>query len=237
MNRENYELYRDSYRYSNQHPVEGCKKYKRTEKVGKEYYDERSSEYKASQPEFNGWGSKFSQVIRFDVIIEEMRKDIVFNRPYITTHEFKVLDFGCGSGELKNYLPREFSYLGIDIREDIEGIDIYGGVDIFDENFEQFLSDNAFKPDYCVASGSLAFMEVPEVERVIARLLELAKNGVVFNLLDAKSDYMGDERVVHVQRKRFFSYIFNNYRVEKKYEVRMRTDYFPDEDFTIGIFK
>lgn len=226
------------YRYSMQDPVTGCKVLGDEKEIERTYYDNRSESFSPTQPGFNGWGSEFSQVLRFDVLIEEIRKDLTYKRAVLPYNEFKVLDFGCGSGDLQDYLPKkDFLYLGVDIRKDVEGPNIFGGIDIFSNEFDYLLEQYCFHPHYCVASGAFGFMEVPEVERTIDRLVEISKFGVVFNLLDAKSDYMGSEPVVHVQRKRFFSYIFNRYRIGKKYEVRMRNDYFPNEDFTIGIFK
>lgn len=233
---------RDSYRFSFQKPTsEGCSNLEIGQETQKEYYDKRSEKYRSNQPEFNGWGSKFSQVLRFKVIIEEIQRDLInqyVNRISLP-NKVSMLDFGCGSGDLSKYIPKKWSYIGIDLREDVAGTDIYGGVDIFRDNITELCRKTiwADRPIYSVASGSLAFMEVPEVEKVIDKLLEISVKGVVFNLLDAKSDYMGDEPVVHVQRKRFFSYVFNKYCVEKNYDVRMRTDYFENEDFTIGIFK
>lgn len=228
---------RQAYRYSMQDPINGCQENLFDGNIQEAYYNDRSEKYNPKQPEFNGWGSKFSQVLRFDVIIEEIRKNELYKCGDIPFKpNWNILDFGCGSGDLRQYLPKGTGYLGIDIREDVKGDSIYGGIDIFDEQFDKWLSQ-LFKPDYCIVSGSLAFMEVPQVEKVIDKLLEISGKGIVFNLLDGKSDYMGNENVVHVQRKRFFSYVFNKYRIGKKYEVRMRTDYFPDEDFTIGIFK
>lgn len=216
----------EAYRYSMQDPVKGTDQayFDSEQDIEDAYYKDRSARFKPGQPGFNGWGSKFSQYIRYDVITEEIKKNQVFNGVN-PLDKVKVLDVGCGSREYSRMIPKSWEYLGVEKRE---------GFDLLKEDTSK-LAD--IKVDYAVASGSMAFLEVPEVEEFINRMLMTATKGIVFNLLDAKSDYMGDENVVHVQRKRFFSYIYNTYRINGVFSrVIMRTDYFPDEDFTIGIF-
>lgn len=221
--------FKDSYRYSMQKPSsQGCSEVETSEDIETEYYKQRASQFKKEDPMYSGWGSKFPQYLRYSILLEEIKKDILFRDLKINSEQYTILDIGCGTGVFATLLPEAWSYFGIDRREELGGID-------FDTVSLEELAEKPF--DYTVVSGSFAFMEVPEVEEKVEKMLNFCSKGAVFNLLDAKSDYMGDDPVVHVQRKRFFSYIFNKYQVEKGYRVILRNDYFQDEDFTIGIFK
>lgn len=215
----------EAYRFSMQHPAKGCQPQSGEGNLQDEYYKERSDKFVPTNPEYNGWGSKFSQYLRYDVITEEIKKDLCFNHFTEDLNCVHILDVGCGGRIYQQLIPEGWIYKGVERRE---------GFDWLQATEEQLAE---CKCNYAVASGSMAFLEVPEVELFIERMFKVANCGVVFNLLDAKSDYMGDEPVVHVQRKRFFSYIYNKYRIQRNCVVTLRTDYLPNEDFTIGIFK
>ena len=111
----------------------------------KSYYDDMVKTYGANH---NGvdWNSSESQYLRFeqlDKVIREKRDA-----------EFSIIDFGCGYGELVNFLNHRynsFEYVGLDISAEMlkQAKQKHNQINIF---FAQHLHELDEK-DYLLASG------------------------------------------------------------------------------------
>lgn len=147
------------------------------------------------------WSSREIQRIRFDILAQVFEHKAFA----IEGHAWSVLDVGCGFGDLRNHLwdkGVDIDYVGIDLSEDMiqsarfQYPDIYVREgDIFDQKFaeQQF--------DFVLLSGALN--EVVETEEeiaekgkghyaraVMAEMYRICKEGVAFNLLDARNEWV-----------------------------------------------
>jgi trans-aconitate methyltransferase len=128
-----------------------------------------------------GWRSADSQRLRFDVLCRVGELG-----------DCKVLDLGCGYGDLKPFLDQQFNdvaYLGIDHMPEFidEARRRYGHLPR--TGFVQADILNAVFPevDYVLASGAMSYRSRNALYpyHLIRQMWETAKRGVAFNLLDA----------------------------------------------------
>jgi len=131
------------------------------------------------------WSSKEYQYMLFDVLLD------IGVEP-----GSKVLDFGCGFGDLCGYIAEkgiEVDYTGIDLSPELLNEARYRHPDatLFEGDlFEMNPPARSF--DYAFASGSLS--EPLEdggdyTRRTITRLFESCRKGLAFNLLDAAHEW------------------------------------------------
>lgn len=155
-----------------------------------DYYSQKITENGISS---NGvdWNSIESHYMRFDVLTD-----------YIKDDTFSIIDFGCGYGELINYLTNikksNFKYIGFDIsskmievaKSEFKGYNFTSDINTIDE-----------KVDYVIANGifnvklETGFDEWTEyVVRTLDLLDKYSKKGFSFNILTSYSDkeYMKD---------------------------------------------
>ena len=123
------------------------------------------------------WSSKERQYLRFEVLIDFLKKDL---------KDSSLLDIGSGYGDLINYLQENSiypnKYLGIDCEDFI--------LDIAKKRFPNsnflklnFLEDELPKFDYVVLSGALNILPKEEFLLGIEKCFEASKKGFVFNFL------------------------------------------------------
>jgi len=118
-----------------------------------------------------GWGSKESQLLRFKVLLDANK---------MNKQEDKILDVGCGHGDLSVFCS---NYTGIDLRQ--ESIDIAiqkypdkrficGSIEDINEEF-----------DWVIASGIFMFSDKWEehVRNEIIRLFNVCTKGISCNFL------------------------------------------------------
>jgi SAM-dependent methyltransferase len=129
-----------------------------------------------------GWRSADSQQKRFEVLcgIGDLEG-------------CKVLDLGCGYGDLKTYVDSHFhgvSYLGVDhLPEFIDEARQYHGEGA-DTGFvcADFLNAILPQADYVLASGALGYRSRNQLHpfSIIGQMWQACTRGVAFNLLDAR---------------------------------------------------
>ncbi len=123
------------------------------------------------------WSSKESQVVRFGVITEILRRNI---------QKSEIVDAGCGFGELYAYwtdrgiCPRK--YVGLDC--------VQNSIDIAQKRFPKLsftcrdvLKDELPSADWYVASGSLNILSSFDTWLFLEKILESSRKGIVFNIL------------------------------------------------------
>ena len=145
------------------------------------YHRRRISEHGSGSVQALGWRCDASQGRRFEVIASV--GDL---------SGCSLLDVGCGSGDLKDYLDRRYSrftYLGIDQMPEFIAAAKTRHADAVDTFFYQtdFTTATLPRVDYVIASGALGYRcEDPDfVPQVIGRLYAAADKALAFNMLDA----------------------------------------------------
>lgn len=174
-----------------------------------------------------GWGDKETQIKRFDVLLSD-----------VTLKGKKILDVGCGLGDLIPYLDSktggDFDYYGIDIAEDL----IKDAVDNYGSSLRQFIKGDVFDKslpvvDIVVVSGAFSFNTPGMKDYAIAamkRMYELSSEVVAINFLTTFVDYEADINQ-HYNPSDMLTEALNVTR-----KVRLYHDY-PLYEFTIQLFK
>lgn len=160
----------------------------------KELYETRFAESGYS-PQTLGW-IKGKQSMRFHILMEN------FN-----CIDAKILDVGCGFGDLNKYLLRyykSYTYHGIDLTDSFIG---YAEKSYSDKPYitfekKEYLSADYLGYDYIIGSGifNLKFScydNVEYVERVIEKAFKECRRGCAFDFLSNKVDYKKYEHTFH----------------------------------------
>lgn len=154
----------------------------------KKHYEELYMEHGAS-PKSVQWSSTASQVKRFEVLTSFLEKDA------------SIIDLGCGLADLLSYLRSKGyvgRYLGLDL---VQGFIDQARLKYAEDDSAKFMAlaegslDYPSGFDYVLISGlfnnrrenNLGFMH-----SVLRSSFECASNGVVFNALSTRVDYMED---------------------------------------------
>jgi len=178
------------------------------------------------------WSSTEMQELRFKIIWEMIQADL-------KSPSFSLLDVGCGFGDLSHYLKRHqqaCDYTGLDISPDMvfSGKCQYPGIQLFEgELFDFDWPMSSF--DWVVLSGSLN--EVVDetgdyAKAVIRKMYELSRQGVVFNLLDARNEWIAsrpDLQSFYPEAMQAFCQTFCD-------QVTLKDDYM-DNDYTLYLKK
>lgn len=157
----------------------------------KEYYTEKIKENGVSAKGVD-WNSKESQYLRFKQLCNVIAK-----------HQFSIIDYGCGYGELINYIDPKYSmyeYYGFDISDEM----LAEAKKLFENNSKVKFSSLPYenKVDYVIASGlfnvklNLATNDewLEYIIETLNSINSLSVNGFSFNALTMYSDkdYMKD---------------------------------------------
>ncbi len=127
------------------------------------------------------WGSPATQRLRFDVLLDG-----------VDLTERKILDLGCGQGDLAQYLlEREIpfgAYVGFDAMDAM--IDVarqrnlarsrFEAVDLLAVDLAPLAAEAA---DWAIVSGTLNTMEPDDAVRFVERTFQSVREGVAFNFL------------------------------------------------------
>ncbi|MGF1753039.1 class I SAM-dependent methyltransferase [Vibrio makurazakiensis] len=189
------------------------------------YHRRRLKSWGGNNPKVQGWSSIESQQARFDAISHA-----------VDFESKRVLDLGCGLGELYDYLAQDYSlesYLGMDqhrpflraAKKRVGSSEVqfkYGDISQFNET----------GIDVIVACGSLNYQsrDPDYISKIITRMYHQANEAVVFNLLD--SEFFHDKSLLKAYNRtaifRFCKMLSNNVRL---------IDNYASDDFTIVMRK
>lgn len=195
-------------------------------------YKSRYHEYGYS-PKTLGW-DKGKQNIRFDVLTSQW-----------DLNNKRILDVGCGFGDLNNYFRNNgfdnYEYVGVDIVDDLieeakERNSHNGKAEItyICDDFLKFETEDSF--DYVISSGAFNrkfFGELDNyifIENCMDKSLRLCGGGIAFDFLSDKVDYKY-EHTFHSSPEKILEMAYKRSR-----NVMLRNDYMPFE-FSIFIFK
>jgi len=160
------------------------------------------------------WHDDYSQIKRFEVILEMIEEDITGS---------SIVDAGCGFGDFYEFVKEfDVEYIGYDIVEE--------NVNIARERTKQkiILKDILKEPlneaDFYIASGSMNILSRFETYLFIERCFEHSKKGFVFNLPYGKDESRNFNYFLPQEIKHF----------AKKFECKVKTTsgYLP-HDFTV----
>lgn len=190
-------------------------------------YRDRLSRYGYS-PKSLGW-DKGKQDVRFEILTSQ--------------YDFegkKVLDIGCGFGDLVGTLEKKcssFEYLGIDLVPELieiaKGMHPAANCRFLAVDFLEAEIQETF--DYAIASGTFNFRlargdNYEFARSVMEKALTLCADGIAFDFLSDKVDYTY-EITFHYSPERILSLAYSFSR-----NVVLRNDYMPFE-FSVFIFK
>lgn len=156
----------------------------------------------------------------------------------------KVLDIGCGVGDLFYYLnqqEQDIQYRGVDLVDDYIGY----AVEQYKDNKKNasfvnmdFLQDTCddFEPDICMLSGAINLKLDNHPDHyefawdMMKKAFDLSCEGIAFNYISDKVNYQ-DERSFHYNPGKTLEMAYGLTR-----NIVFRNDYFPFE-FTIYAYK
>ncbi|MBF6057901.1 MULTISPECIES: class I SAM-dependent methyltransferase [Thiomicrorhabdus] len=190
------------------------------------------------KPQALYWSSKEIQEIRFHMLFDGIPEVLRFGK------EFTLLDVGCGFGDLADYLSRHgvsIDYSGIDLApamvtaaRNLQPQGKFFCGDLFDASF----AEESF--DFVVLSGALNEVVDSAIEgqtglyakAVIAKMFVLSRNGVAFNLLDRRNEWVASRPDL----QSFYPQDIVEYCRSFCSHVEWRDDYL-DNDFTVYLYK
>lgn len=193
------------------------------------YYQELFKRYGYS-PKTLGW-DKQKQYLRFSVLMSEF-KGLISPR---------ILDIGCGFGDL-NYLLKdtfsEYSYTGIDITPELIATakEKYAGeynikfilgdfiAEKFDSSFDVVVASGTFNTKF--SSGR----NKEFIKNAMAKAFEIANEGVAFDFLSDKVDFQ-HEHTFHSSPEEILSMAYSHSR-----NLILYNNYMPFE-FSVIVFK
>jgi SAM-dependent methyltransferase len=152
----------------------------------KDFFDEKVVEFGATH-EAADYNSKKSQDIRFQQLLKII----------VSQELFSILDYGCGYGELANFMETagyQFSYQGFDISEEMIKFAKRNVPETIEASFATQL-ENVIPADYTIACAifNIRFDAIKnEWENFIIDTLnniaKMSKKGFAFNMLTKYSD-------------------------------------------------
>lgn len=192
------------------------------------HYDSLIEKYGFKDSRVLNYASYENQVIRF-VVLTQIQK----------LEGCRILDVGCGLGDLAYYLEKktqDFEYLGIDLNESM----VEAAREKYPQrNFEQadvFTFKN-YEPDFVMASG-LFGQGVGERDQneeyfleTIKQMYAVCKKGIAFNVLNSRFHPPDSEGYFSMDLSSLYELCI---RISKK--LTIRHDYL-EHDLTIYLYK
>jgi cyclopropane fatty-acyl-phospholipid synthase-like methyltransferase len=187
------------------------------------FYKDALSEYGDRDARSVHWSSQQGQLTRFLVLSQ-----------IANLNNQKVLDVGCGLGDLYQFFLREkidVNYTGIDIVPNfiLRAQERFPSARFDVQNIEDL--NETF--DFILASGALSF-KVSDYKNfyfsIIKKMYDHARKGVAFNMLNFETHVDDDTYAAyHIEEVQDFCKTFCN-------DVQVVVDYLP-QDFTIYLYK
>lgn len=194
-------------------------------KIQKKYYDNLIKKYKNSR-KIAGWGSKSSQEKRFQILTKNLEKN----------SKFKLLDVGCGRGDLLSYIKKKkykkIIYTGLDLNNNLIKI---AKKKHKNKNFifGDFINKRIKNYDVIFVSGLLNL----KVKNHSSWLRKIIKRGIfksnklfIFNILSTYAPFK--------ENRFFYADPLNLSKFIKKFTKKYIIDHtYFDHDFSIIIYK
>ena len=179
------------------------------------------------------WGSRDAQRRRFDVMLA-----------LLPMHERRVVDLGCGEGDLLSHLLERgvtpSAYVGLDAMAPMLEKARERGLPGARFEVADLLQDDAAitsaSPDVACISGTLNTMEPADARTIVARAFDAARLGVVFNFLSDRPHRRWADRPLGPAR-RFDTLEWLDWALRRSSRVRFDQSYLDGHDATIAILR
>ena len=183
------------------------------EKKVAEEYNLRFQNYGA-QPESSLWFSEKRQNLRFDLIIEYIKRNLV-------RHDFSVNDIGCGyGGFLKrlqdNFSNNSFSYAGFDLAK--------SPVEYCERNYckkgVQFYCSGIplVMADYSVMSGTFNYAPDLTIKawkdylfKTLNAIWSLTRRSMIFNLMVSEEEKITSQSISYIKKETVVKFCEKNF--------------------------
>jgi len=183
------------------------------EKKVAEEYNSRFQNYGA-QPESSLWFSEKRQNLRFDLIIEYIKRNLV-------RHDFSVNDIGCGyGGFLKrlqdNFSNNSFSYAGFDLAK--------SPVEYCERNYckkgVQFYCSGIplVMADYSVMSGTFNYAPDLTIKawkdylfKTLNAIWSLTRRSMIFNLMVSEEEKITSQSISYIKKETVVKFCEKNF--------------------------
>ncbi|WP_254565612.1 class I SAM-dependent methyltransferase [Oscillatoria sp. HE19RPO] len=145
---------------------------------------------KTSASEFyDRFASTYDEALRSPKIDDRHLDEGVKNfKKYVRSTKGSILDIGCGTGLLKDLLPGEFDYTGIDVSQKMLDMAAQRGYTIIHEPVEQALAklpDRSY--DFAIALSSL--LCVKDIQPVLAHIERIARQSILLSIDEITEEY------------------------------------------------
>ncbi len=105
-----------------------------------------------------------------------------------------ILDLGCGTGLLKDFLRGEFQYTGIDVAKKMLDYALLRGYTVDHKPIEEALSEiSCSSYDFVFALGCLLF--VKDIHSTLAQINRIARRGIILSLDQLTPEYINNFKV------------------------------------------
>jgi SAM-dependent methyltransferase len=191
-----------------------------------DFYKVRGVTYLENTAGSVGWSSDEAQYKRFEILCN-----------IGVTDKDTILDYGCGLGHLIDFLKErgfnntEKNYFGIDILNPF----VLGAKELYPDHKFQTAEIYEIKKqfDYVLGSGTFTIsMPWDETLQAIRHVYGLINKGFAFNLMNNKHRLSGNEFFRTYTPEGVLETLQNEYN-----NIKIISDYAPDQDFTIYIYK
>ena len=155
---------------------------------------------------FNRWKSDFNKKIMYTPRIQQMSK-------YVSTMS-TVLDIGCGQKELKDFIPNNCNYFGIDLfKKDKNDLEIV--ISDLNKEFPKLQYDYF---DFVICSGIIEY--ILDVDKFIENISKLTDNLIISYC--CKEDYNDEIRLRNMWVNNFTKLEF--IKLLKKYNFNVNNE-------------
>ena len=183
------------------------------EKKVAEEYNSRFQNYGA-QPESSLWFSEKRQNLRFDLIIEYIKRNLV-------RHDFSVNDIGCGyGGFLKrlqdNFSNNSFSYAGFDLaKSPVE----YCERNYYKKGVQFYCSGIPLvMADYSVMSGTFNYAPDLTIKawkdylfKTLNAIWSLTRRSMIFNLMVSEEEKITSQSISYIKKETVVTFCEKNF--------------------------
>ena len=183
------------------------------EKKVAEEYDSRFKNYGA-QPKSSLWFSEHRQNLRFDIIIDYIKRN-----PGL--HDFSINDIGCGyGGFLKrlqdNFNQNSFSYAGFDLAKNPIA---YCERNYVEKGVQFFCSGIPLKmADYSVMSGTFNYAPDLNIKawknylfKTLNVIWSLTRRSMVFNLMISDKEKISSQSISYIKKETIVEFCEKNF--------------------------
>ncbi|MDJ0509706.1 MAG: class I SAM-dependent methyltransferase [Crocosphaera sp.] len=105
-----------------------------------------------------------------------------------------ILDIGCGTGLLKDFLRGDFHYTGVDVANNMLDYALLRGYTVKHKSFEEAIPEISYSSyDFVFALGCLLFIE--DIHSTLRHINRIARQGIILSLDQLTQEYINKFKV------------------------------------------